>query len=714
MSMKTPSDLYIALISVHGLIRGEELELGRDSDTGGQTKYVVELARALAQQPGVGRVDLFTRLVEDSSVSDDYAQPEEALAENASIVRIPFGPKRYLRKESLWPHLSGFVDGALSRFSEVQRSPDLVHAHYADAGLVGARLASLLSVPLVFTGHSLGREKQRLLLESGMKPDRIESRFHMAQRIEAEEQALANAALVVASTQQEAGEQYAKYDYYRKTRMAVIPPGVDLQRFHPPKRFEPHAPIEGRITRFLEKPDKPWILAIARPDERKNFPALIDAYGQSPELQEVANLVLVPGNRDDISKMDDGPRAVLQDILLRIDRYDLYGKVAVPKKHDADEVALLYRLAAKRRGVFVNPAWTEPFGLTLLEAAASGLPLAATDDGGPRDILGQCKNGYLIDPFDSPKLAEILLEMLSDRRRWTRWSRSGLREVNRRYTWEGHAGRYLREARKILGRPQRRKHKVVKTRLPAVDRILITDIDNTLLGDEEGLSALIERLRDAGDRTAFAVATGRRLQSAIEALHEHGAPRPDLWITSVGSQIHYSPDFAEDKEWLRNIGWRWDADLVRETLTDVPGLELQDPIDQGAHKVSFYIDPDKAPSIPQMDRLLRRAGSRAKLVFSHGQFLDILPVRASKGLAVRFVAHRWGVPIDRVLVAGDSGNDEEMLAGNSLGVVVANYSPELEKLRSSDSVHFAEREYAWGILDGVDHYDFFGEIRQPG
>lgn len=709
--MRETSDLYIVLISIHGLIRGENMELGRDADTGGQTKYVVELARALAQEPEVGRVDLLTRLIEDEDVSDDYARREEPLADNASIIRIPFGPPKYLRKELLWPHLSSFVDGALKRFSAVERTPDLLHAHYADAGLVGADLASLLSTPLVFTGHSLGQDKRRRLIDSGMKPERIESRFAIGRRIEAEERALSNAALVVASTRQEATEQYSRYDNYRKTRTAVIPPGVDLTRFRPPRRFDPRAPIERRITRFLEKPERPWVLAIARPDERKNFATLLDAYGGSSDLQERANLVLIAGNRDDIAQMEEGPRGVLRDMLLRIDRYNLYGKVAYPKQHEPDEAPVIYRLAAKTGGVFINPAWTEPFGLTLLEAAASGLPLAATDDGGPRDILGQCKNGILIDPFDAPKMAEILLEMLTDRNRWRRWSRSGLREVDRHYTWRGHARHYLREVRKILGRPQRRKNPVPKTRLPTVDRILVTDIDNTLLGDAEGLAALIQKLREAGGRAAFAVATGRRLQSAIDVLHENDAPRPDFWITSVGSEIHYSPDFHADEEWLRNIHWRWDAGLIRRTLAGLPGLELQDEIDQRPHKVSFFIDPAKAPALRDIEKMLRKAGVRGKTIFSHGQYLDLLPVRASKGLAVRFVAHRWGVPMDRVLVAGDSGNDEEMLSGNSLGVVVANYSPELEKLRTADDVFFSSKQHAWGILEGVEKYDFFGEIR---
>ena len=67
--MQTETDrLYIALISVHGLIRGEALELGRDADTGGQTLYVVELARALAERPEVDQVDLFTRCIVDAAV----------------------------------------------------------------------------------------------------------------------------------------------------------------------------------------------------------------------------------------------------------------------------------------------------------------------------------------------------------------------------------------------------------------------------------------------------------------------------------------------------------------------------------------------------------------------------------------------------------------------------------------------------------------------
>ena len=128
-SEKAP--LYILLISVHGLIRGHDLELGRDADTGGQTKYVVDLARALALQDNVERVDLVTRLVNDPSVDSDYQTPQEPLPEGAHIVRIAAGPDAYIKKEELWDYLDIFADNLLHWLSQQPRMPDVLHSHYA-------------------------------------------------------------------------------------------------------------------------------------------------------------------------------------------------------------------------------------------------------------------------------------------------------------------------------------------------------------------------------------------------------------------------------------------------------------------------------------------------------------------------------------------------------------------------------------------------------
>ncbi|MBF0171031.1 MAG: glycosyltransferase, partial [Nitrospinae bacterium] len=254
--------LFIALLNIHGLLRGHSLELGRDADTGGQTKYVLELARALGDHPKVGSVEIWTRQIDDPSLAEEYGQHREQVTPTVDIVRFRCGPRRYIRKESLWPHLDSFADEIFRHLRRVRRAPDLIHAHYADAGFVGSRLASLLGAPLAFTGHSLGRVKRQRLLDQGMAQAEIEQRYHMGRRIDAEERALDNAAFVVASTRQEVAEQYQIYHHYEPNRMLVIPPGVDLSRFSPPPRFfDP--PAAGALAPFLRNPSRPMILAIS-------------------------------------------------------------------------------------------------------------------------------------------------------------------------------------------------------------------------------------------------------------------------------------------------------------------------------------------------------------------------------------------------------------------------------------------------------------------
>ncbi|MGB5774501.1 MAG: glycosyltransferase, partial [Sedimenticolaceae bacterium] len=219
---------YLLLLSIHGLIRGQDLELGRDADTGGQTKYVVDLARAVAAHPDVERIDLVTRRVDDPGVSDDYAVPIEPLSDKARIIRIDAGPPEYIRKEQLWDHLDSFVDNLADWLRKEPRMPDLVHSHYADAGYVGVRLGHHLGIPLVHTGHSLGRDKRKRLLARGLSRDEIEKTYNIERRIDAEEEVLANAELVITSTHNEIEQQYGLYNYYDPARMAVIPPGTDL------------------------------------------------------------------------------------------------------------------------------------------------------------------------------------------------------------------------------------------------------------------------------------------------------------------------------------------------------------------------------------------------------------------------------------------------------------------------------------------------------
>ena len=708
--------LRIALISLHGLIRGENLELGRDEDTGGQTRYVVELARALSDRKDVARVDLITRQIIDAKVSEDYARLEEQIADKAFITRIPFGPRRYLYKARLWPYLDVFVDQCLNHFQRTRTVPDVIHGHYADAGYGGGQLARLLGVPFVFTGHSLGRVKKQRLEESGLSPQRIEARYSISTRIEAEEFALETCSLICTSTRQEVKQQYELYEHYVPERMEVIPPGVDLSHFRPPEAGEERSDLVKDVRAFLHEPDKPMIVAMARPDERKNLEMLVRTYGESPKLQRLANLVLVLGSREDIREMPSGQRKVLLNLLTLIDVHDLYGKVAYPKHHKAEDVPTLYREITRSQGVFINPAMTEPFGLTLLEAAASGAPIVATQDGGPRDIIANCENGMLVDPFDSKAIEKALIHSLIEPDQWKSWSDSGLKNVNRYYSWKRHVKRYLRDVREVLSdadAPQSIARGRKTRRLPQIDRLIIADIDNTLTGDDEAMHEFFKLISEADDNIGFGIATGRRFEDVNKLMEELEIPNPEVLITSVGCRIYYGKNYTLDRSWEKHINFRWEPDKIRSVMAEIEGVDLQDTVEQGKFKISYQLDTDVAPKLQEIKRILRENKIRAKCVFSLGMFLDIIPSRAGSGNSIRHMAFKWGFPLENILVAGDSGNDEGMLAGNTLGVVVGNYSPELEKLRKHPRVYFAEAHHAAGMIEGIQYYNFLDQITIP-
>jgi sucrose-phosphate synthase len=708
---------YILMLNPHGLLRAHEPELGRDEDTGGQIIYILELARALATERGVEKIDLLTRLIEDPKVDASYSLAEESIAEGARIVRLPFGPKRYLRKEALWPYLDSLVDRCLQFMRAQRRLPDVIHSHYADGGYVGSKLSQLTGIPLVHTGHSLGRSKRERLLAEGRKLPAIERQFHFSRRIAAEEEVLQEASLVVVSTQQERDSQWGAYENFGRSQIAVIPPGTDAARFKPATQRVASTPIQQRVDAFLRHPAKPMILALARPDGRKNLLRLVQAFGNSTALQEKANLVIIAGNRDDIRAMGEGPRTVLTDLLLEADNYDLYGRFALPKHHHPDEVPDLYRLAAQRRGIFVNPALTEPFGLTLIEAAASGLPIVATEDGGPRDIIANCRNGLLLDPLDTESISNTLLDALSDSKRWRTWARNGINGVANHYTWQAHAKKYLKTIDHVLFKQRKRlrREQVAQLHnhaLPLVQSMLVSDIDNTLIGDAGSLQELLGWLDAQKGKVGFAIATGRSLELTLKVLKQWKVPRPDILITSVGSEIHYGRNLKPDEGWMRHIRHEWRRDALQQMLDTVPGLTLQGPEGQREFKLSYFFDPDTAPTEKQIIKLLRQHKLKAQVIFSHQAYLDILPMRASKGQAIRYLAWRWGLPLDAFLVAGDSGNDREMLVGDTRGVIVGNHSIELEDLMGHERIYFAGRHNAGGIIEGIHHYHFGNSMHE--
>ena len=140
--------------------------------------------------------------------------------------------------------------------------------------------------------------------------------------------------------------------------------------------------------------------------------------------------------------MPSGSQKVLTQVLKLIDAYDLYGSVAYPKHHSQKDISDIYLFAGETRGVFVNIALQEPFGLTVIEAAAHGVPTVATCNGGPVDIMSTLHHGVVVEPTDSDAVANALLSILTSPETWDSMSSSGVKNIMA-YSWPAHCKRYM-------------------------------------------------------------------------------------------------------------------------------------------------------------------------------------------------------------------------------------------------------------------------------
>ena len=705
--------LRLLHLNLHGLIRSHDLELGRDSDTGGQTLYVLELVKGLAARPEVEKVELITRLISDRRVSFDYSNPVEKISSCAEIIRIPFGPKRYLRKELLWPYLDDLADQIVQRLQKENRFPDWIHAHYADAGYVGALVSRRLRLPLVFTGHSLGREKLRRLLAAGIDHDQIEQTYSISKRIDAEELALAHSNLLITSTKQESDEQYSRYGRFSSENVEVIPPGVDLNRFHSvdTSQNDEEKELNKLFKPFLRDINLPPLLAISRAVRRKNIPALIETYGRSSILQQRHNLILILGCREDSRQLEKQQREVFQQVFELVDKYNLYGKVAYPKQHKREQIPSIYRWVANRRGLFVNPALTEPFGLTLLEAAASGLPMVTTDDGGPRDILSRCENGLLVDVTDLEAFRDGLEIAGSNSSLWKTWSNNGVEGVSRHFSWDAHVCNYIALMQKRLKFLAPRHWTIgnIKKTTPIGQKLIFFDLDN-YLEQSKCLSKLREKLKNQSLNSdiQLGILTGRSIKAARYRYAETQLPKPAVWVCQAGTEIYYSDENQSDIFWQDSITVDWNRKGVEKVLFDLKDyLELQSFEHQAPYKVSYLLKEPSEAILPLVRKRLRQAGLAASPHLKCHWYLDVVPLRASRSEAIRYLALRWGLSLEKVLVVASQQGDAELVRGLTTSVIPFDHDASLDGLRSQQRVFFSDAQDS--VLDGLKHFRFFNK-----
>lgn len=530
----------------------------------------------------------------------------------------------------------------------------------------------------------------------------------MHERIAAEEMALQNSDLVICSSHHEKYKQYDPYGSADNDRIKIISPGVDLTRFSPD--VELRDDMRAKIEQFFTDRDKPIILAITRPVKKKNIQAMVHAYGLSPELQEKANLCLILGTRDDITQLDMDTQEILTDVLLTIDKYDLYGKVAYPKTHKRADIPGIYSYAYKKRGIFVNVAYTEPFGLTALEAAASGLPCVVTRKGGISEIISTVANGLIVPPDDPELIGSCCLELINNDPLWDSFSANGLR-VESLFSWENHVENYIKildtklekmADDKILFKNETDQIAPLLDRVSKCDVFLVTEIDDILIGDKESMKEVRDIL-NSNKNIFFCVATGRSVESAKSVLHEHGFDTPDVLIVNVGSEIYYNGNEKPDLTYSENISTNWKKDKLKKILDGFKFLNPQDECNQSKHKLSFNFNSEHFPNGEEEDfsyilksirSELNKTGSSFTITFSHNQYLDVLPTVACKGNAVRYLALQIKKTIeDFVIFSADSS----LLNGGGKGIVPKNFEDEIEYLPPTSRI--SEYSYARSIVE---------------
>lgn len=244
--------------------------------------------------------------------------------------------------------------------------------------------------------------------------------------------------------------------------------------------------------------------------------------------------------------------------------------------------------------------------------------------------------------------------------------------------------------------------------------LFVTDLDNTLVGNDSALKDLNQQLsrhrQEHGTKIVYA--TGRSRQIYHDLKQKKQLLDPDALIASVGTEI-YDDDGQDtaDPDWSEKLSQGWDRELAVATAAHYSDLVAQPDTEQRPFKISYYLTEEAAVEVlPRLESQLSDRGLDVKLIYSGGRDLDILPRHADKGLAVQFLQQKWGIDNTKTVVCGDSGNDIALFSvGDARGIIVGNARPELRQWydqNPADYRYLAQGHCAGGILEGLYHFGF--------
>ncbi|MEH1125861.1 glycosyltransferase [Micromonospora sp. CPCC 206061] len=379
--------MRIAMISEHA---SPLASLGGE-DAGGQNTHVAELAAALVDQGHEVRV--YTR-------RDAQEPPDLVRMDGVTVVYVPAGPPEALPKDSLLPYMKDFGRRLVEQWRG-DWTPDVAHAHFWMSGLAALTAGRQTGVPVVQTYHALGTVKRRYQGAADTSPPK---------RI-GYERALGRAVdRVIAQCQDEVRELVRMG--VPRSRLAVIPSGVNSEKFTPEGPTVPRDPNRSRV------------LTVGRLVERKGFADVIRAMRALPD----AECVIVGGPPG--SSVDDDPLA--QKLRAEAEAARVADQVRLVGAVPASEMPSWYRSA----DVVAAAPWYEPFGLVPLEAMACGIPVVGTAVGGITDTVVDGLTGDLVPPRDPRALGVALRRLLADPVRRFTYATAAVDRARQCYSWK--------------------------------------------------------------------------------------------------------------------------------------------------------------------------------------------------------------------------------------------------------------------------------------
>jgi sucrose synthase len=488
-----PMMFNVVIMSPHGYFAQDNV-LGYP-DTGGQVVYILDQVRALEsemllriKQQGLDitpKIVIITRLLPDAvgTTCGQRIEPVEG-CNHTIILRVPFRNKdgmlrKWISRFDVWPYLETFTEDVATEIAtEMEAKPDLIIGNYSDGNLVATLLAHKLGVTQCTIAHALEKTKYP---NSDIYWKKFDSQYHFSCQFTTDLIAMNQTDFIITSTFQEiAGSkdtvgQYETHNaftmpgLYRVVhgidvfdpKFNIVSPGADMSVYFPYTETEKrlthlHPEIEELLFSkedntehkfYLEDRNKPIIFSMARLDRVKNLTGLVEFYGKNAKLRELVNLVIVCGDHGKESK-DREEQAELKKMYTHIEEYKLNGQIRwISAQMNRTRNGELYRYICDTNGAFVQPAFYEAFGLTVVEAMTCGLPTFATLNGGPAEIIVDGVSGFHIDPYQGDKAAEILVNFFekvkTDQSHWDKISAGGLKRIYEKYTWKLYSERLM-------------------------------------------------------------------------------------------------------------------------------------------------------------------------------------------------------------------------------------------------------------------------------